>query len=280
MTSVTPGDSHSCAVADGRAYCWGGRTTAQSGNRTNSGSFVPKAVDTTGVLAGKTVTSITAGSYHSCAVADGKAYCWGEGNFGRLGNNSRSVSLVPVAVDSAKGDRQTQLPAAVTGLRARALRGKAKVTWKRAKGASSYKVRISKRRGRDFLSWKSVGSTTFTTKTAKGKKSTGCSERRTPRVGDLFGQSLSKAARWSEGAGADPVPDLRASKLVSAVMAQGRWPPADSAAPSLPLPLSLMRPGCNVGLPMGPTGRTRCCGEHWAERRLRTRHRGHPSPPP
>ena len=40
------------------------------------------AVDTSGVLAGKTVTAITAGGYHTCAVADGKAYCWGDNDPG------------------------------------------------------------------------------------------------------------------------------------------------------------------------------------------------------
>ena len=59
------------------------------------------AVDTTGVLAGKTVTAITAGGYHTCAVADGKAYCWGYNGNGQLGNNSTTDSSVPVAVNTA-----------------------------------------------------------------------------------------------------------------------------------------------------------------------------------
>ena len=38
-----------------------------------------------GVLAGKTVTAISAGQDHTCAVADGRAYCWGCNAYGQLG---------------------------------------------------------------------------------------------------------------------------------------------------------------------------------------------------
>ncbi len=49
-------------------------------------------------LAGKTVTAISAAYYHSCAVADGQAFCWGNNAYGQLGNNTTTNSSVPVAV--------------------------------------------------------------------------------------------------------------------------------------------------------------------------------------
>ena len=103
VTAITAGDYHTCAVADGKAYCWGDNGYGQLGNNSTTDSSVPVAVNTSGPLAGKTVTAITAGSYHTCAVADGKAYCWGYNADGQLGNNSTTDSTVPVAVRHLRG---------------------------------------------------------------------------------------------------------------------------------------------------------------------------------
>jgi alpha-tubulin suppressor-like RCC1 family protein len=99
--AISAGYAHSCAVAEGRAYCWGFNSSGQLGNASTTNSQVPVAVNAVGVLAGKTVTEISAGGLHTCAVADGRAYCWGENGDGQLGNNKTTASLVPVAVDSS-----------------------------------------------------------------------------------------------------------------------------------------------------------------------------------
>jgi len=101
LTAISSGLGHTCVIASGQAYCWGRNNSGQLGNSTSSNSLVPVAVDTSGVLAGKTVTSISAGTYFTCAVASGQAYCWGENTYGRLGNNSTTSSTVPVAVDTS-----------------------------------------------------------------------------------------------------------------------------------------------------------------------------------
>ncbi len=80
----------------GRAMTWGNNLAGQLGNNTTTDSAVPVTVDISGVLAGKTVTAIATGDYHSCAVADGKAYCWGGNAFGQLGNNTTTNSTEPV----------------------------------------------------------------------------------------------------------------------------------------------------------------------------------------
>jgi alpha-tubulin suppressor-like RCC1 family protein len=98
-TAISVGPLHVCVLADGKAYCWGSNFTGGLGHGRNNGSGVPVAVDTSGVLAGKTVTAISAEEAQTCVVADGKAYCWGRNSSGQLGNNDRSdASLVPVAV--------------------------------------------------------------------------------------------------------------------------------------------------------------------------------------
>ena len=45
--------------------------------------------------------SIAAGYYHTCTLTtEGKAYCWGQGGSGQLGNNSTADSSTPLAVSS------------------------------------------------------------------------------------------------------------------------------------------------------------------------------------
>lgn len=101
---IVGGNNHTCALTltGGHVYCWGYGYHGEFGNNTTSYSYTPVAVDTTGVLSGKTVTQITAGYYHTCAVtSDGGVYCWGYNSNGQLGNSSTTQSLVPVAVNSA-----------------------------------------------------------------------------------------------------------------------------------------------------------------------------------
>lgn len=102
LTAVSAAEYHSCGIADGAAYCWGRNYAGELGdNKVNITSNVPVAVSTAGVLDGKTVTDISVGVGYSCVVADGKAYCWGENNFGQLGDLTTYQSHVPVAVSTA-----------------------------------------------------------------------------------------------------------------------------------------------------------------------------------
>jgi len=101
IKQISSGAYHTCVVAsDDNAYCWGENMKGQLGNNSTANSSVPVKVDTSGVLAGKTIKQISTGHYHTCAVAsDNKIYCWGENNNGELGNGSTVDSRVPVAVN-------------------------------------------------------------------------------------------------------------------------------------------------------------------------------------
>jgi prepilin-type N-terminal cleavage/methylation domain-containing protein len=100
VTSVSVGYEMTCAVADGAAYCWGRNLQGALG----VGDLVNRATPTLvgGALTGKTVTRISAGVGHNaCAVADGAAYCWGEGTGGRIGDGASVDRTSPVAVSTA-----------------------------------------------------------------------------------------------------------------------------------------------------------------------------------
>lgn len=134
VVSLSTGAGHTCAAAEGNAFCWGRNTSGQLGDGSLTDSNKPIIVSkralpqaaTAGVcsrtgwngactaysvpptaavpasaLFGKTVTKISAGNNHSCAVADGKAYCWGNNEHGQLGNRTKTNSTVPVEVDTS-----------------------------------------------------------------------------------------------------------------------------------------------------------------------------------
>jgi hypothetical protein len=70
VTSVAAGHGHSLArCADGSVAVWGANGSGQLGNRSTSGTWVPQAVDSSGVLAGKAVAVIAGGENHTLALA-------------------------------------------------------------------------------------------------------------------------------------------------------------------------------------------------------------------
>ena len=100
VTALAAGSIHTCALtAGGAVYCWGGNAYGALGDGTNENSNVPVAVKRDGVLNGKTVTAVTAGSDYSCALTtDGAVRCWGDNYSGQLGDGTTEDSNQAVAV--------------------------------------------------------------------------------------------------------------------------------------------------------------------------------------
>lgn len=98
VTDISVGIAHACAVSDGEAFCWGEGDYGRLGDGGSADRTLPRAVDTSGVLAGLAVTRVAAGSAHSCAVADARAFCWGWNSSGGLGDGGSANSATPVAV--------------------------------------------------------------------------------------------------------------------------------------------------------------------------------------
>ena len=97
--SIAAGYYHTCALTTtGQAYCWGQGSSGRLGNNSTTDSRIPVAVQ---MPAGVSFQSIAASSLHTCALTtEGKAYCWGQGSIGQLGNNSTTDSSIPLAVSS------------------------------------------------------------------------------------------------------------------------------------------------------------------------------------
>jgi alpha-tubulin suppressor-like RCC1 family protein len=96
IAAIASGCSHSCAIkSDGTVACWGSNQSGQIGDGATSDiEAEPKAV--TG-LSG--VEAIAAGCRHTCAVVHGgKAYCWGDGSRGQVGDGGQEVRRSPALV--------------------------------------------------------------------------------------------------------------------------------------------------------------------------------------
>ncbi len=108
ITQLDAGDSHSLALAsDGTVWAWGYNLYGQLGNNTTTNSSVPVQVQ---IPAGRTITQLDAGGFHSLAVAsDGTAWAWGNNGSGPLGNNTTTDSSVPVQAQVPAGRTITQI---------------------------------------------------------------------------------------------------------------------------------------------------------------------------
>jgi alpha-tubulin suppressor-like RCC1 family protein len=95
--SISVGGFHICGLGtDGIAYCFGTNKYGQWGQGTTSEMIRTNAAPIQGNLV---FTSISAGGWHTCGLTqEGRAYCWGAGTEGRLGNDLGVDSAIPVGV--------------------------------------------------------------------------------------------------------------------------------------------------------------------------------------
>ncbi|MBU1242238.1 hypothetical protein KKD52_11605, partial [Myxococcota bacterium] len=102
---VAVGGGHTCALRDdglggSDLYCWGKNDHGQCGVD-SSGKFRPTPTLVAGIP--EAVTAIAPGENHTCVlVATGQVYCWGDNQFGQLGDGSTTSSVVPVLVTLAE----------------------------------------------------------------------------------------------------------------------------------------------------------------------------------
>lgn len=100
VVAISAGKSHSVALlSTGEVATWGYNFYGQLGDGGNGSKTVPVLVDMTGVLTGKSVAVIAAGSDHCLAIcSDGTLASWGDNGDGQLGNGTTIGSNVPVLV--------------------------------------------------------------------------------------------------------------------------------------------------------------------------------------
>jgi alpha-tubulin suppressor-like RCC1 family protein len=90
---VSAGVEHTCAVTtDDRAFCWGSNRYGQLGDSTE----ISLRLRPTRVAGTRKWRQIDAGFLHTCAVTTSdRAFCWGRGYEGQLGNGKTYLSFWP-----------------------------------------------------------------------------------------------------------------------------------------------------------------------------------------
>jgi alpha-tubulin suppressor-like RCC1 family protein len=97
---------HTCGVTtDGDAYCWGYNYSGQLGDSTQ----VLRRLRPTRVVGTRKYRQVDVGSSHTCAVSiTDRAFCWGNGRFGAIGNGHAYYSYWPRLVSGVlRFDRVT-----------------------------------------------------------------------------------------------------------------------------------------------------------------------------
>ncbi len=103
VQALAASNGHGCAIVNGGAECWGDNADGDLGSglptQTNN---LPVAVQNLG----SGVQALAEGWFHSCAVVNGAALCWGNNSEGQLGDSSDAGSDVPVPVQGLDGGVQ------------------------------------------------------------------------------------------------------------------------------------------------------------------------------
>ena len=101
IVRINLGDEHSCALKkNGSTVCWGRKSNGRLGVPTTSSSFQAYYVlDENNFGSFSDILEVSAGGAHTCALkGNGKVFCWGSGDDGRLGNNESASYSYPQQV--------------------------------------------------------------------------------------------------------------------------------------------------------------------------------------
>ncbi|MBA3319009.1 MAG: hypothetical protein H0T50_13100 [Gemmatimonadales bacterium] len=93
---LSAGIFHTCGVTpNGRVYCWGINKQGQLGD----GSDVPRRLEPVQVATDQRFRVVSVGGSHTCGITlDDRAFCWGHGKSGELGNGRTLIRKTPTAV--------------------------------------------------------------------------------------------------------------------------------------------------------------------------------------
>ncbi len=107
VASIAAGSGHSCALTTAAAMkCWGKNDVGQLGDTTTTNKLIP--VNVNGMASG--VSAIRAGGRITCALsANNSTTCWGDNQYGSLGDGTTSHKSTPTPVTGLNDAQVNQL---------------------------------------------------------------------------------------------------------------------------------------------------------------------------
>lgn len=116
FVKIDGGNAHTCALTtEGEAWCWGSGANHKLGGLTDGPEPEPvvgENPEPVRVATDRRFVEIVTGQYHTCALdTEGKAWCWGGNNRGRVGTGSTSSINVSTPQEVVGGHRFVDLVA-------------------------------------------------------------------------------------------------------------------------------------------------------------------------
>jgi len=110
---VSLGDRHGCALSftyPGEIWCWGRNDDGQLGEVTTRDQIA----DPNRMGSATDWQRVDAGAFHTCGIkTDGRLYCWGRGDDGRLGVGDDAGSFTPRRISGGDGSVWSQVSAGI-----------------------------------------------------------------------------------------------------------------------------------------------------------------------
>lgn len=96
FSSISAGGAHTCGILlTGFTSCWGNNVGGQLGNGGTIDRFEPSPISGDHLFIQISSSTVA----HTCGLkANGEAWCWGQGQYGRLGNGSSTNKTSPTLV--------------------------------------------------------------------------------------------------------------------------------------------------------------------------------------
>ncbi|MBU1218324.1 hypothetical protein KKF34_15865 [Myxococcota bacterium] len=89
ISTITCGESHTCAIANGYLYCWGNGAYGRLGTGSSDDEPYPNYIM-------GSVVDVSAGANHTCAIqSGGDLYCWGDSYYRQLAMNTSTDQFSP-----------------------------------------------------------------------------------------------------------------------------------------------------------------------------------------
>ncbi|MEM9191527.1 MAG: hypothetical protein AAGF12_20305 [Myxococcota bacterium] len=97
---IAAGSDFTCGALGGEVFCWGENNRGQLGSRIGFGALNPMRVPG---LPTDGIETLVSGFEHSCALSNGRLYCWGSNVAGQIPNPDGNATLMPVRLVSETG---------------------------------------------------------------------------------------------------------------------------------------------------------------------------------